>query len=32
MTKSELMVRLAEAICCEKNGNQLVAKDVEHTV
>lgn len=31
MTKSELMVRLAE-IFAEKNGTQLVAKDVEYSV
>jgi len=31
MTKSELMVRLAE-VFAEKNGNQLLAKDVEYSV
>ena len=31
MTKSELMVRLAE-VFAEKNGNQLVAKDIEYSV
>ncbi len=31
MTKSELMVRLAE-VFAEKNGNQLMAKDVEYSV
>ncbi|MGN6964445.1 integration host factor subunit beta, partial [Neisseria sp. P0016.S002] len=31
MTKSELMIRLAE-VFAEKNGNQLLAKDVEYSV
>ena len=31
MTKSELMLRLAELVAAQK-GTQLVAKDVEHSV
>ena len=31
MTKSELMVRLAE-VFAEKNGTHLMAKDVEYSV